>query len=718
MHENKKCHHFKAGKAFGFKNSSYICSMKQIKVLFLAVSLGFVVLLAVSCGKQGEQSVQQVSDVDLQLDRAHQTHNYDSLLLLVDSFRAAGALSDIKTNYWLGYVHQRKGQQRLAEVYWKHAVNDEANDPVSLDFYAKSASRLASLLLLKGDYEETLQVALAAKSRMDELSLDTLSEYSNLLATIGSCQLKLGNSQQAANTFEQAESNYRQFLQHDQTGYLYKSAIAGQINTVKIYLSEHLYDNAYLWTERFDSVLTLYEQQPYAEQNYVDKQRARLNFYRATVLEAMGNPKEAARTYEAALQTKYAHTGDGHIEGSEYLMAARRWTEAARNLEDLDNQMHHYGMSLSLENIQKYYLPKFRANVGAQRTDSVIAVGVKICDALDSAIFQSKRDEAAELAIVYDTQQKEAKIVQQQADLSRQRWIGTLAALGLISIFFIIYTLIKHQASLRLEEAHGKLEDAHARLQSAYDQLETTTKAKERIESELRIARDIQQSMVPNIFPNEKNIDVYAAMTPAKEVGGDLYGYLIQSNEFYFCVGDVSGKGVPASLFMAQATRLFRTFATQHMKPADIATYMNAALTENNEQGMFVTMFIGLIDLSTGKMDYCNAGHNPPVYGAPAKFLDMVEANAPIGLWPDLEFVGETIDNVKGRPLLIYSDGLNEAENKQQEQFGDDRLLAVLNNSTFSSSRQVIEKLFEEVNRHRDGAEPNDDLTIMCLKVS
>ena len=711
MHENKKCHHFKAGKAFGFKNSSYICSMKQIKGLFLAVSLGIVALLAISCRKQGEQRVQQVSDVDLQLDRAHQTHNYDSLLLLVDSFRAAGALSDIKTNYWLGYVHQRKGQQRLAEVYWKHAVNDEANDPVSLDFYAKSASRLASLLLLKGDYEETLQVALAAKSRMDELSLDTLSEYSNLLATIGSCQLKLGNSQQAANTFEQAESNYRQFLQHDQTGYLYKSAIVGQINTVNIYLSEHQYDEAYLWTERFDSILTLYERQPYAERDYVDKQRARLNFYRATVLQAMGNQKEAAKAYHEALQTKYAHTGDGHIEGSEYLMAAKRWREAAKNLEDLDHQIDRYGMKLSLENIQKYYLPKFRANVGAQRKDSVIAVGEKICDALDSAIYQSKKDEAAELAIVYDTQQKEAKIVQQEADLSRQRWIGTLAALGLISIFFIIYTLIKRQASLRLEDAHSKL-------QAAYDQLETTTKAKERIESELRIARDIQMSMVPNIFPNEKNIDVYAAMTPAKEVGGDLYGYLIQSNEFYFCVGDVSGKGVPASLFMAQATRLFRTFATQHMKPADIATYMNAALTENNEQGMFVTMFIGLIDLSTGKMDYCNAGHNPPVYGAPAKFLDMVEANAPIGLWPDLEFVGETIDNVKGRPLLIYSDGLNEAENKQQEQFGDDRLLAVLNNSTFSSSRQVIEKLFEEVNRHRDGAEPNDDLTIMCLKVS
>ena len=288
MHENKKCHHFKVGKALGFKNSSYICSMKQIKALFLTVFFGIVALLAVSCGKQGEQRVQQISDVDLQLDRAHQTHNYDSLLLLVDSFSAAGVLSDIKTNYWLGYVHQRKGQQRLAEVYWKHAVNDEANDPVSLDFYAKSASRLASLLLLKGDYEGTLQVALAAKARMDELSLDTLSEYSNLLATIGSCQLKLGNPQQAANTFEQAERNYRQFLQHDQTGYLYKSAIVGQINTVNIYLSERQYDKAYLWTERFDSILTLYEQQPYAERNYADKQRARLNFYRATALQAMG----------------------------------------------------------------------------------------------------------------------------------------------------------------------------------------------------------------------------------------------------------------------------------------------------------------------------------------------------------------------------------------------------------------------------------------------
>ena len=222
--------------------------------------------------------------------------------------------------------------------------------------------------------------------------------------------------------------------------------------------------------------------------------------------------------------------------------------------------------------------------------------------------------------------------------------------------------------------------------------------------------------MVPNIFPDYDGIDIYAAMTPAKEVGGDLYGYLLQGDELYFCVGDVSGKGVPASLFMAQATRLFRTLAAQHMMPAEIATRMNSALTEDNDQGMFVTMFLGVIHLKSGHMDFCNAGHNPPVLGLPATFLEM-ETNAPIGLWPDLDYVGESIDNIKGCPLLVYTDGLNEAENQQQEQFGDERLLAVLNNNQFHSSREVIEKLFDEVGRHRNGADPNDDLTIMCLKV-
>jgi len=245
--------------------------------------------------------------------------------------------------------------------------------------------------------------------------------------------------------------------------------------------------------------------------------------------------------------------------------------------------------------------------------------------------------------------------------------------------------------------------------------------AQERIENELKIARDIQMSMVPSKFPEREGLDMYASMTPAKEVGGDLYGYLLEGDRLYFALGDVSGKGVPASLFMAQATRLFMTLAKQGMMPAEICTRINDTLSgSDNESGMFVTLFLGLVDLTTGHLYFCNAGHNPPVIGGGenhGNFLDMLP-NAPIGLWPGLEYEGEEIDSIKGRPLFIYTDGLNEAENTAQEQFGDDRLLDILRNTHFDNARQVINSLQAEVERHRNGAEPNDDLTMMCLRVN
>jgi serine phosphatase RsbU (regulator of sigma subunit) len=134
---------------------------------------------------------------------------------------------------------------------------------------------------------------------------------------------------------------------------------------------------------------------------------------------------------------------------------------------------------------------------------------------------------------------------------------------------------------------------------------------------------------------------------------------------------------------------------------------------------MFVTMFIGLVNLQSGHLDFCNAGHNPPVVGGDehgGTFL-QVEPNAPIGLWPGLEYQGEEIENVKNRPLFLYTDGLNEAENPEKQLFGDDRLLEVLRETRYVSSRQVIERLQSAVEEHRDGAEPNDDLTMLCLKI-
>ena len=227
-------------------------------------------------------------------------------------------------------------------------------------------------------------------------------------------------------------------------------------------------------------------------------------------------------------------------------------------------------------------------------------------------------------------------------------------------------------------------------------------------------------SMVPSHFPKREGLDMYATMTPAKEVGGDMYGYVLNDDKLYVAIGDVSGKGVPASLFMAQATQLFRTLSSQGMMPAEICKRMNDSLSgENNANGMFVTFWLGLIDLNTGHMNFCNAGHNPPVVGGDSdhgNFLKM-EANAPIGLWPGINFVGEEIDTIKGKPLFLYTDGLNEAENENKEQFGEERLLSILRKTDFENTKQVIESLTASIEQHRNGADPNDDMTMMCLRV-
>ena len=336
-------------------------------------------------------------------------------------------------------------------------------------------------------------------------------------------------------------------------------------------------------------------------------------------------------------------------------------------------------------------------------------------DSLNSADTKSQLTEMNTMFHVDELERE-----QERAQFRNMLIIG-----GLILVAMVVFIVFRTIAARRLKKAHDQLQATHEELLTAYDQLEETTAAKERIESDLRIARNIQMGMVPRSFPSRPDLDLYASMTPAKEVGGDLYGYYLaesseegKSDKLYFCLGDVSGKGVPASLFMAQATRLFCTLAAQEMMPAEIATRINNALSgEDNETGMFVTMFLGLLDLQTGHLDFCNAGHNPPVLlrdGKP-EFIEMIP-NAPVGIIPELDYEGEEIADITNCPLFVYTDGLNEAENRQQEQFSDERLLELMEQVPFESCQQTIEMLREEVEKHRDGAEPNDDLTMICVK--
>ena len=300
--------------------------------------------------------------------------------------------------------------------------------------------------------------------------------------------------------------------------------------------------------------------------------------------------------------------------------------------------------------------------------------------------------------------------------------IQTAVLIILITLAFFIFYYFRRRKQMR-------------ELRHAYNQLADTTTAKERIDSELSIARDIQMSMVPRTFPafpDRRDIDLHATIIPARQVGGDLYDFFLQDDRLCFCVGDVSGKGIPASLTMAVAVNLFRTVAKEGFPPEVIAAKLNETMSANNENAVFVTMFIGIIDLKTGNLDYCNCGHNPPVYGERRmhttqtvfRLLD-IESNVPIGLWPGYTFVGGHLSDIRSSLLFVYTDGVNEAENRMQEQFGEKRMLRVLRESTQpfgertpkTRSHFLIDEMKYALDAFVDGAEQSDDLTMLCVSI-
>ena len=283
--------------------------------------------------------------------------------------------------------------------------------------------------------------------------------------------------------------------------------------------------------------------------------------------------------------------------------------------------------------------------------------------------------------------------------------------------------LPSRNTSYEMKTLHRSFSHLQNSLQNHIDQLQVATVNKERIESELRIARDIQMGMVPKIFPpfpEREDVDLYAKLIPAKEVGGDLYDFFIENNKLHFIIGDVSGKGVPASLVMSVTCRLFRTVASSVHVPSGIMKSLNDALSESNESNMFCTAFVGVMDFDTGILKYCNAGHNPPVIidaEGNASMLPVIP-NLALGIWKDFEFEDQEIKIEKGSNIFLYTDGVNEAESVSKEQYGEERMLKCLAKYHTKSPRIIVEEILKEIKDHAAGAEQNDDITILCCKLT
>ena len=242
------------------------------------------------------------------------------------------------------------------------------------------------------------------------------------------------------------------------------------------------------------------------------------------------------------------------------------------------------------------------------------------------------------------------------------------------------------------------------------------------IESELHIASAIQKGMLPKNFPTSAQRDdvtLYASLTPAKDVGGDLFDFYIRDEKLFFCIGDVSGKGVPASLFMAVTRSIFRTVSAHESMPDRIMTEMNKTIADMNETSMFVTLFVGVLDLPTGRLRYCNAGHDAPLLVGAGVGLLPCDSNIPVGVKASWKYTLQEAPLFPGTTIFLYTDGLTEAEDVSHAQFQMQRINDVAVQALAGQKhepQQLIDMMTNAVHRFVGNAEQSDDLTMMAVQ--
>jgi len=244
----------------------------------------------------------------------------------------------------------------------------------------------------------------------------------------------------------------------------------------------------------------------------------------------------------------------------------------------------------------------------------------------------------------------------------------------------------------------------------------------ESIQKELTIASNIQTSLLPSqhpLFPDRIEVDIFSMMHPAKSIGGDFYDvFFVTPNKLFIAVGDVSGKGIAAALFMVQTIMHLKTQALLEFTPHEILERVNNSLCKNNTTSMFVTIFCGILDIETGKFVYSNGGHNPPLTDAVTGNFEFmpVPQGIVVGFMEGVEYKSASLQLKPGDAIFVYTDGVTEAENRQKDFFSEERLLKLLADSGRVSAQNIIELVKREINTFSEGVEQSDDITMLTLR--
>ena len=662
--------------------------MKQLRFWLLTI-MAAILATACSNGPSKEQSAK----AGRMIETAHKARDYNRLMALTDSLENQNCLTQAEAYYWKGYASDRMKKTRMAQFYWNTSLETAVNSThkEDLDIYAKTASRLANLLSVRGDYKGALKIAMPAAQRLEELKCDTTSDYVNLLIYIGCCQATIGNGDNdAEEIFKRAYQKHKDNINKTHSDEAYKDAIAGLINIAYFCNYSKNYQAALKWTGYFGEMLNEYEQHSDTNAEYIDKQLARFNIYQAIALEGLGKKEEAAKVYEAFKATQFSKTPEGKINGNDYLVAAERWNEAADNYSSLNTMLDQKESTVSIDDIQELMLKKYQANLRAGRRDTAATVGMQICDSLDHALALAKQLDAEEQATVVENVEL---LTSQRAEKAKQKQMGLFGALALMFLGFIAFVLYtrRHDRQLRID---------HQELQKTFATLKEDTTTSERKATELRMAHSLAETSPATIPTLPKGISLYASTIPTKGFGCSISDYLTRDGKLFFCMGDVEGQDINAAVTAAMVKAQFRTATAIEAEPSRIVE----VISKTRQWKESVKLFVGVLDTETGKLNYYNAGHEEPL------LLNKEITRLPAS---EQEMLLE-----KGMMVFLFNKGIITTENKANKLYGENRLLGAALQAMKTDARPepFIASITDNINTFLGDTEPQADLAMIAIK--
>ena len=433
------------------------------------------IVLFAGCSGKEENGTPQITDTEIALEQYQAERDDEKILALADSLESGGIMTDVQANYWRGESNLIKGDYPEALHYFQTALNGNIERRENYHAYYMAASAVSDMLLnWRHDAQGALETAMPAVKTMEARGHTGEPDYSDMLYTIGLCQINLNMYDDGRKTLTRAMDIFDRLADQDTIGNVAYNRIVSLINIVIPYLGKSHFEEADYWLNRSKKALEHYAALPIANPQRVDRSRGRILIYSAEINERLGYSQEAAKDYEEAMNTDFGKTTDGRIDATGYLQAAGRWDEAADIFQPLDSIMHAWHIRPKLGTLAGLMLAKYRSNVGAGRRDSAAAVSAQICDALDSAVVWERESKAAELATIYQLKEEQLGRQQAEADAHIFRIVTLAVVIALIAVLaFAVYFFYQRRLTLEKNKALVLLIDNSMNQKTSTEAVET-----------------------------------------------------------------------------------------------------------------------------------------------------------------------------------------------------------------------------------------------------